>query len=121
MKNIAKLLFVAVLAISCDRDLEFDTISVTAPALEVIVEGTSNAANVYPKISGATVELYSSEGTLLKTATSDQEGKVEFSKADLKEKGIFSVKAAKGSLSGEGKTAYMLLNDGVTLLIVTIQ
>lgn len=119
MKKIIFLLFMAVMAVSCDRDLEFETISITDPALEVLVEGAA-VNNTYPKIEGATVELFSNSGQSLATATTDASGKVTFTKSQLKEKGIFKVKVTKGALAGEGATPYLLLNDGVTLLIVTV-
>lgn len=120
MKKILFLLAAILVFSFCDRELDFPTKTVTPPALEVQVEGISTATN-FPKISDATVQLYSSSGELLKTGTSDSNGRCLFTKEDLKEKGVFTVKAAKGDLSGEGKTPYMLLNDGVTLLIITIR
>lgn len=120
MKKILFLLFLAVMAVSCDRDMEFETTSVTDPALEVLVEGVSTNG-AYPKIAGATVELFAKSGQSLAVATTDAAGKVVFTKEQLKEKGIFKVKVTKGDLVGEADTAYLLLNDGVTLLIVTVQ
>ena len=120
MKKIIYILFVAFVAISCNRDLEFETKTTTEPALEVQVEGVSSGSN-FPKIDGATVELYNNSDQLLASATTSSTGRVLFTKDQLKEKGIFKVKASKGNLSGEGATTYLLLNDGVTLLIVTIQ
>lgn len=120
MKKIIYLLFIAFVAIACDRDLEFDTKTITAPALEVQVEGVA-VNNTYPKIEGATVELFNNSNQLLATATTNASGRVTFTKDQLKEKGIFKVKATKGSLTGEGATAYLLLNDGVTLLTITVE
>jgi hypothetical protein len=119
MKKIFITLLFGLVMISCNRDMEFDTISVTDPALEVLVVG-SMVNNVYPKIEGATVQLYNSSNTLLATSTTDSSGSVVFKKDQLKEKGVFTVKVAKGTLSAEGQTAYMLLNDGVTLLTITL-
>ncbi|MDR1556180.1 MAG: hypothetical protein LBS88_04000 [Tannerellaceae bacterium] len=119
MKKIIYILFVVFITISCDRDLEFETKTTTEPALEVQVEGVA-VNNTHPKIEGATVELFNNNEQLLATATTNAGGRVCFTKDQLKEKGIFSVKAAKGNLTGEGTTAYLLLNDGVTLLIITI-
>lgn len=120
MKKYIFLFLVSFLMVSCDRDMEFETISVTDPALEVIVEGVSTD-NTYPKVEGATVQLFTNDGGFLAEATTDNSGRVLFTKDQLKEKGIFVVKAVKGTQSGEGKTPYMLLNDGVTLLIITIE
>ena len=120
MKKIIFILMVAFVAVSCNRDLEFETISATEPALEVQVEGVASN-NTFPKIEGATVELFNNSDQFLATATSNSSGRVVFTKEQLKEKGIFKVKVTKDNLKGEGATAYLLLNDGVTLLIVTIQ
>jgi hypothetical protein len=122
MKNIVffTLLVLGFIAVSCDREIEFPTTSVTDPALEVQVEGplTNNA---YPKIEGATVSLYSSDNTLLATGTTDSDGHVTFTKDQLKEKGVFTVTATKGALTNTATTPYLLLNDGVTLFIIQLQ
>lgn len=112
-------LFIAFIFTSCDRNFEFGTISVTEPALEVLVEGVS-VNNTYPKIADATVKLFNNDGELLATKTTDTSGKVVFNKQDLRKEGGFKVEVTKGALSGNGKTSYMLLNDGITLLIITI-
>lgn len=114
------LLLIGLIAASCDRDLEFDTITVTDPALEVQVEGVATGTT-YPKIQNATVELYNSGGEKLATATTNAGGRVIFTKEQLKAKGTFTVKVNKDALSGQATTPYMLLNDGVTFLTVTIQ
>lgn len=122
MKNIIILAFfiLGLITTSCDRNIEFPAISVTDPALEVQVEGPM-ANNAYPKISGATVNLYSSDNTLLSTKVTDSSGHVTFTKTELKEKGVFTVTVSKDALSKTANTPYMLLNDGVTLLIVQLQ
>ncbi len=112
-------LFIAFIFTSCDRNFEFGTISVTEPALEVLVEGVS-VNNTYPKIADATVKLFNNDGELLATKTTDTSGKVVFNKQDLRKEGEFKVEVTKGALSGNGKTSYILLNDGITLLIITI-
>lgn len=114
------ILLAGLMVSSCDRDLEFDTISVTEPALEVQVEGTATGT-IHPKIENATVELYNSEAEKLATATTNANGRIVFTKGQLAEKGTFTVKAYKDGLSGEATTPYILLNDGVTFVIVTIQ
>lgn len=120
MKKILFILILGFVAVSCDRDLEFDTISVTPPALEVQVEGPA-VNNTYPKISGATVELFNSNNQSLATATTNSDGKVVFTKEQLKEKGVFRVTASKDGKVAEATTTYLLLNDGVTLLIISLQ
>lgn len=122
MKNIIILAFfiLGIITTSCDRNIDFPTISVTDPALQVQVEGPM-VNNTYPKISGATVNLYSSDNALLATKTTDASGQVTFTKTELKEKGIFTVTVSKDALTKTANTPYMLLNDGVTLLIVQLQ
>ncbi|MDP4276326.1 MAG: hypothetical protein Q8914_01705 [Bacteroidota bacterium] len=120
MKNRLAIFLLALLAVSCDRSIDFDTISVTPPSLTVQVEGVP-ANDTYPKIDGATVNLYNSSDQLLATGTTNANGRVTFTKAQLVSEGTFKAVATKGTLTGDGTTPYMLLNDGETLLIVTIE
>lgn len=122
MKNIIILAFfiLGLITTSCDRNIEFPTISVTEPALQVQVEGPA-ANNTFPKIAGATVELFSSDNTLLASKVTDADGHVTFTKSELKAEGIFTVNVSKDALTKTATTPYMLLNDGVTLLIVKLQ
>jgi hypothetical protein len=119
MKKIILICITACFFTACNRDLEFATISVTPPALTVEVEGAM-VGNTYPKIEGATVQLYNSGDTLLVSKTTNVSGQVVFTKAELKKEGIFTAKCTKDALSGSGTTSYMLLNDGNTLLIVDV-
>lgn len=121
MKKITGLLAVTVLLLTgCDRDMEFETLSVTEPALEVLVEGQPSNGQ-YPKIDGATVTLLTSTGQELATATTDGSGKAIFTKAQLKEKGTFTVRVEKsGYGQGQVDTPLILLNDGITLVIITL-
>lgn len=120
MKKLVILLAITGLFVACERDLEFETISVTDPALEVQVEGAPSGTT-YPKIDGASVEVLNSAGQSLATGTTNANGRVLFTRAQLSEKGVFTVRAQKGTLAGQANTPYMLLNDGVTLLTLTIQ
>jgi len=122
MKNIIILTFfvLGLIVTSCDREIDFPSVSVTDPALEVQVEGPM-INSTYPKIEGATVDLYSSDNTLLSTKVTDSNGHVSFTKDDLKEKGIFTVTVTKDTMTNTATTPYMLLNDGVTLLTITLQ
>lgn len=110
----------ALMFTGCDRDLGFETLTITEPALEVLVEGEA-ADGQYPKIAGASVTVLNSAGQELATATTEASGKVQFTQAQLKEKGTFTVRAQKDGASAEVTTPYILLNDGVTLVIVTLQ
>ena len=119
-----KILFIVIVLLgftagSCKRDIEFPTTSVTAPALEVRVEGALTN-NAYPKIEGATVTLFSSENVLLATQVTDTNGHVTFTKDQLKAKGVFTVTATKGASTRTVTTPYLLLNDGVTLQTITL-
>jgi hypothetical protein len=114
---------------SCNRDIEFPTISVTEPSLTIIVDTVSvkNSITTYTTISGAEVNLYNSEADFdnnavppFKLKTTDQDGKAVFTEADLGQKGIFYVKVTFGTLSGSVTTPYMLLNDGATILYVEL-
>ncbi len=119
-KLFAILALLASITTSCERQLEFETISITDPALEVQVEGAAQG-NTYPKIEGAVVEVLDSNGQSLATGTTNASGRVVFTQATLGKKGTFTVRAQKDGLVGEGTTPYLLLNDGVTLFILTIQ
>lgn len=129
MKKILFWIFPLLLLTSCDRDFEFDTISVTQPGLEVTVETVTkvNDVNQYTKIAGATVFLYNNSTDFanqtnpLGQKVSDTNGKVLFTQSELGSKGVFYVRAIAGTLTGTGTTPYMLLNDGVTALFITLQ
>lgn len=128
MKKIIFILSAALVFAACDRTFDFDTISVTDPALQVIVEtvGGTTASPVYTKIEGATVKLYNDKsaydanGNPLLSKTTDNKGSVTFSKAELVKEGVFYVRVTKDTMSGTGETKYMLLNDGVTTLYITL-
>ncbi len=121
----ASLLF---LFAACDRDMEFEVISETEPALVVVAEtvtgtGTSTA---YTKVSGATINLYNNQAdfnaatTPFKTKTTGTDGKAIFTKADLVQKGVFYVRVISGAKSGTVTTPYVLLNDGETTVFVAL-
>jgi len=122
MKNTI-IIFIVVMgltAVSCKRDIQFPTISVTPPALEIQVEGAP-VNDTYPKIEGATVNLFTSDSTALASGVTDANGHVTFTKDQLKVEGIFNVTATKGSLTNSVTTPFLLLNDGVTLQIIQLQ
>ena len=75
MKKYIFLFLVSLFMVSCNRDMEFETISITEPALEVIVEGVP-VDNTYPKVEGATVQLFKEDGSFLVEATTDNSGRV---------------------------------------------
>lgn len=106
---------------SCDRDMVFDTISVTPPELHVFVWNASEDA-----VNGATVTVYKSMDDLnngtnqLVSVTTGSDGKAVFTKDDLKEPGRFYLKAVSNDLTANKETPYMLLNDGHTYLNITL-
>jgi hypothetical protein len=107
---------------SCERELETDIISVTPPSLEVVVRDQANAG-----IANADVMLYTDEGAWnaegapVLTKQTNGEGRVEFSKDELKDPGFFYLIATDGVLKAKAKTKYMLLTDGKTLFEVILK
>lgn len=107
---------------SCERDLVFDTISVTPPELHVLVSDADGN-----KLSGATVTIYKSADNAtnntdaIATVSTDIDGKAVFTEEELKEPGIFFVKAESNDISVIKETPYMLLNDGHTYVNITLQ
>ncbi|MBN1986303.1 MAG: hypothetical protein JW761_08365 [Prolixibacteraceae bacterium] len=115
---VALILFFA----SCERDLVFDTISVTPPELHVLVSDPDGN-----KLSGATVTIYKSADNAtnntdaIATVSTDTDGKAVFTEEELKEPGIFFVKAETNDISVIKETPYMLLNDGHTYVNIILQ
>lgn len=107
---------------SCDREMTFDTISVTPPELHVFVWNANGNA-----VNGAAVTVFKSMSDLnagtnqLASSTTSSEGKAVFTKNDLKEPGKFYVKAVSNDLTASKETPYLLLNDGHTYLNITLQ
>jgi len=129
MKQILIFAAFIILFTSCDRDMDFDVISVTDPSLTVIAETktVNGTSTTYTKVSGATVKIYNNEadynanGTPLVTKTTSTDGKAVFTKAELIAKGNFYVRVTSGTLTGSGKTPYLLLNDGETSFFIELK
>lgn len=129
ISRIIVLTFIAGFWTACERDLVFDTTSVTEPSLTVVAETMtgSGTTTTYTKINGAVINLYNNQADFnanaapFKSKTTDQQGKASFTKADLVQKGVFYVRATSGSAVGTGTTPYILLNDGETVLHVVLQ
>lgn len=129
MKQILIFAAFIILFASCDRDMDFDVISVTEPTLTVITETKTvvGTTTTYTKVSGATVKIYNNEadynanGTPLVTKTTATDGKAVFTKAELIAKGNFYVRVTSGTLTGSGKTPYLLLNDGETSFFIELK
>lgn len=127
-----------VLLSSCDRDVEFDTISVTPPSLNVIVytggNQTQRSANATVVISKVNPADGSTMTPSYFTKTSDASGSVKLSNAELLQifpepaagqpRGgqlFFSVTSADNTQSGTLKSAYINMTDGETWQWVNIQ
>lgn len=129
MKQILIFAAFVLLFASCDRDMDFDIISVTDPTLTVIAETktVNGTATTYTKVNGATVKIYNTEadfnanGTPLVTKTTSADGKAVFTKTELVAKGTFYVHVTSGNLTGSGTTPYLLLNDGETSFFVELK
>lgn len=128
MKNLiyklTLILGIAVLVTSCDREQTIDFVSSTPPALRIKVVDV-NGANV----SGATVSLfttldgYITEVGAISSATSDANGEVLFDQSVLTERGVYYFNVASGTLrnwTSTVNTAFLLLNDGETLVTTTV-
>lgn len=121
----ASLLF---LFAACNRDMDFEVISETEPALVVVAETVtgSGTSTVFTKILGATVNLYNNQAdfnaaaTPFKTKVTSVDGKAVFTKGDLVQKGIFYVRVISGAKTGTVTTPYILLNDGETTVFVAL-
>ncbi len=118
------LLFVFAL-FSCDRTFDTDIESKTPPELHVIVQDVDETP-----LEGADVSIYNDEedytdeSNELSTKTTNDEGKVIFTKDDLEEPGIFYVRATYETLDNSGsniETPYLLLNDGHTYFYTTVE
>lgn len=128
MKQIILFAAFVFLFASCERDIEFDTTSVTEPSLTVVVETktVSGTTTTFTKVNGAEVKLYNNQADFnanaapFKSKTTGQDGKAIFTKADLVQKGVFFVNVTSGTLAGTGTTPYLLLNDGETYLYIAL-
>jgi len=128
MKQLILFAVFAFLFAACERDMVFDTTSVTEPSLTVVAETktVSGTSTTFTKVNGAVVKLYNNQAdfnanaTPFKSKTTGSDGKALFTKAELVAKGIFYVKITSGTLSGTGTTPYLLLNDGETYLNIAL-
>ena len=128
MKQIIFIAAIVFLFASCNRDMVFDTKTVTEPSLTVVVETQTGSGSTitYTKVNGAVVNLFNNEtdfnanATPFKSKTTGQDGKANFTKTELVQKGVFYIKVTSGTLSGSVTTAYLLLNDGETLIHITL-
>jgi hypothetical protein len=127
-----------VLLTSCDRDVDFETISVTPPSLNVIVyvggNQTARSANATVVIS----KINPADGTVMTpsnfTKTTDAAGSVKLTNAELLQifpepaagqprggKLHFSAKSADNLKTGTLTSTYINMTDGETWQWVNIQ
>lgn len=115
------LLLTAALVTGCDRAFTPDIESETPPELHVFVRDGNGGA-----VSGATVSLYRTAAdrdagtSAFVTGTSDNDGRVVATAAEIGEPGVVYVRATSGDASGTGATPYLLLTDGVTYYHLTV-
>jgi hypothetical protein len=115
------LLLSTVLIAGCDRAFVPDIESETPPELHVFVRNVDGVA-----ISGAAVGLFRSAenrdagSNAFLTGTTDGEGRVVATAADIGEPGVVYVRATSGDAVGTGATPYLLLTDGITYYHVTV-
>lgn len=122
LSTLSILLLTAVLVTGCDRAFTPDIDSETPPELHVFVRNADGDA-----VSGATVNLFRTAAdrdagtSAIHTGTTDSQGKVVATAADLGQPGVVYVSASSGEMSGEGATPYLLLTDGITYYYVTVE
>ena len=110
---------------SCKKDgTTYKVVNPVAPEFHVVVVTDDNNVD---KVADATVTLYKTQDDLenntnvFLTKQTENNGEAVFTKDELKDPGVYYVKASKGSLSGTKESLYLLLNDGANYLFVKIQ
>ena len=126
MKTIKKYIYVIAAIVivfqACEREIEYDIISITPPELHVFVENVNGE-----RVANASVSIYDSEEDMVAdtgaivTKTTDQNGLAITTGEELGQTGIFYVSAQGGALAGSGATPFLLLNDGQTRFDVVIE
>lgn len=112
------------LAACTKNGAEPDVISVTPPEFHVVVVADDNNTQKVPE---ATVFVYKSEEDMnnetnvFLTKQTDSKGEAAFTKDEIKDKGVYFVKASKDAMAGSKASQYLLLNDGINYLFVKIQ
>lgn len=126
-QNIAglSLLVIIFLFSACKKDgTSYNVVNPTPPEFHVVVVTDDNNVD---KVADATVNLYKTQEDLDKntnvflTKQTESNGEAVFTKDELKDPGVYYVRASKGALSGTKESLYLLLNDGKNYLFVKIQ
>jgi hypothetical protein len=123
----ARLWFVSffILIVACKKDgTTYKIINSTPPEFHVVVVTDDNHVE---KVAEATVALYKTQEDLdsntnvYLTKKTGSNGEAVFTKAELKDQGIYFAKAEKMPMSGSNESQYLLLNDGINYLFVKIE
>lgn len=127
-----------VLLSSCSRDMEFDTLSVTPPSLNVIVYINGNQAQRSANATVVISKINPADGSVITpsyfTKQTDASGSLKLTNAELLQifpvpatgqprggKLYFSAKSANNLQSGTLTSAYINMTDGETWQWVNIQ
>lgn len=122
---------------SCDRDMEFDTISVTPPSLNVVVYSDGNQAQRSANATVVISKINPTDGSIMTpsffTKQTDVTGSVKLTNAELLQifpeptagqprggKLHFSATSADNSKSGTLTSTYINMTDGETWQWVNI-
>jgi hypothetical protein len=126
-QNIIALWFLSLvcLFISCKKDgTTYKVVNAVPPEFHVVVVTDDNNVE---KVAGATVTLYKTQEDIDNNSNpflsreTGSDGEAGFTKDDLKDEGIYFVKAEKTPMTGTKASQYLLLNDGINYLYVKIQ
>ena len=126
-RNIAGLwlLLAVFLLSSCKKDgTTYEVVKPVAPEFHVVVVTDDNNVD---KVPDATVTLYKTQDDLennsnvFLTKQTESNGEAVFTKDELKDPGVYYVRASKNTMTGTKESQYLLLNDGENYLFVKIQ
>ena len=119
------LLMAVFLLNSCKKDgTTYEVVNPVAPEFHVVVVTDDNNVD---KVPDATVTLYKTQDDLennsnvFLTKKTESNGEAVFAKDELKDPGVYYVRASKNTMIGTKESQYLLLNDGKNYLFVKIQ
>jgi len=119
------LLMAVFLLNSCKKDgTTYEVVNPVAPEFHVVVVTDDNNVD---KVPDATVTLYKTQDDLennsnvFLTKQTESNGEAVFTKDELKDPGVYYVRASKNTMIGTKESQYLLLNDGKNYLFVKIQ
>lgn len=126
-QNIASLSLLVIIFLfsACKKDgTSYNVVNRTSPEFHVVVVTDDNNVD---KVADATVNLYKTQEDLdnntsvFLTKQTESNGEAVFTKDELKDPGVYYVRASKDALSGTKESRYLLLNDGANYLFVKMQ